>query len=212
MTILVFVIGLNVYLFAAAPKGFFPQQDTGQINGGMRADQSISFQAMQGKLRQLVDIIKDDPAVATVVGFTGGGTGRGRLHVHRPETGLAAHGQGPGRDRPPASAAGQGDGHLAVPQSRAGSAHGRALQQFHLPVHPDQRQPGGPEEMGGETGRPDEAAAGPDRRGHGPGGKRRGNLRVHRQGPRHAAGRASQGYRQCAVQQLRPAPGGDHLR
>ncbi|WEF33689.1 efflux RND transporter permease subunit [Pseudoduganella chitinolytica] len=72
MLILVFVIGLNVYLFAAAPKGFFPQQDTGQLNGGLRADQSISFQAMQGKLRQLVDIIRKDPAVATVVGFTGG--------------------------------------------------------------------------------------------------------------------------------------------
>jgi len=77
MTILVFVVGLNLYLFAAAPKGFFPQQDTGQINGGMRADQSISFQAMQSKLRQLVDIIKDDPAVATVVGFTGGGRAGG---------------------------------------------------------------------------------------------------------------------------------------
>jgi multidrug efflux pump len=72
MLILAFVVGLNVYLYAAAPKGFFPQQDTGQINGGIRADQSISFQAMQGKLRQLVDIIRDDPAVATVVGFTGG--------------------------------------------------------------------------------------------------------------------------------------------
>ena len=72
MLILVAVIGLNVYLFSAAPKGFFPQQDTGQIRGGMRADQSISFQAMQGKLRKLVDIIKRDPAVATVVGFTGG--------------------------------------------------------------------------------------------------------------------------------------------
>jgi multidrug efflux pump len=72
MLILVFVVGLNVYLFSAAPKGFFPQQDTGQINGGIRADQSISFQAMQSKLRQLVNIIKRDPAVATVVGFTGG--------------------------------------------------------------------------------------------------------------------------------------------
>ncbi|MES2263537.1 MAG: efflux RND transporter permease subunit [Pseudomonadota bacterium] len=72
MAILIFVVGLNVYLFSAAPKGFFPQQDTGQINGGMRADQSISFQAMQQKLRQLVNIIKRDPAVATVVGFTGG--------------------------------------------------------------------------------------------------------------------------------------------
>jgi multidrug efflux pump len=72
MLSLVFVIGLNFYLFAAIPKGGFPQQDTGQINGGIRADQSISFQAMQGKLKQLVDIIKSDPDVATVVGFTGG--------------------------------------------------------------------------------------------------------------------------------------------
>ncbi|MFC5548569.1 efflux RND transporter permease subunit [Massilia aerilata] len=72
MLILAFVVGLNVYLFSAAPKGFFPQQDTGQINGGMRADQSISFQAMQQKLHQLVNIIKSDPAVDTVVGFTGG--------------------------------------------------------------------------------------------------------------------------------------------
>lgn len=83
MLILVAVIGLNVYLFSAAPKGFFPQQDTGQIRGGIRADQSISFQAMQGKLRQLVDIIKRDPAVATVVGFTGGSrAGGGFLFVN----------------------------------------------------------------------------------------------------------------------------------
>nr|WP_221403975.1 efflux RND transporter permease subunit [Pseudoduganella umbonata] len=72
MLILAFVVALNVYLFAAAPKGFFPRQDTGQVNGGIRADQSISFQAMQQKLRQLVEIIRKDPAVDTVVGFTGG--------------------------------------------------------------------------------------------------------------------------------------------
>jgi multidrug efflux pump len=72
MLILLAVVALNVYLYIAAPKGFFPQQDTGQINGGLRADQSISFQAMQGKLKQLVDIIRADPAVDTVVGFTGG--------------------------------------------------------------------------------------------------------------------------------------------
>jgi multidrug efflux pump len=77
MLILATVIGLNAYLFIAVPKGFFPQQDTGQISGGLRADQSISFQAIQGKLRQLVDIIKRDPAVATVVGFTGGGRAGG---------------------------------------------------------------------------------------------------------------------------------------
>jgi multidrug efflux pump len=72
MFILLAVIGLNVYLFTAAPKGFFPQQDTGQLNAGLRADRSISFQAMQGKLRQIVGIIRRDPAVDTVVGFTGG--------------------------------------------------------------------------------------------------------------------------------------------
>ena len=70
--ILVAVIGLNVYLFSAAPKGFFPQQDSGQLQGGLRADQSISSQAMGEKLRQVVNIVRRDPAVATVVGFTGG--------------------------------------------------------------------------------------------------------------------------------------------
>ena len=77
MLVLVAVIGMNVYLFIKIPKGFFPQQDTGQINGGLRADQSISYQALQGKLKELVDIIRADPAVDTVVGFTGGGRAGG---------------------------------------------------------------------------------------------------------------------------------------
>jgi multidrug efflux pump len=77
LLILVAVIGLNVYLFSAAPKGYFPQQDTGQIQGGLRADQSISSQALGEKLRQVVAIIHADPAVGTVVGFTGGGRGGG---------------------------------------------------------------------------------------------------------------------------------------
>jgi len=72
LLILALVIALNGFLFVRIPKGFFPQQDTGQIQGGIRADQSISFQAMQDKMRQLVDIIRNDPAVDTVVGFTGG--------------------------------------------------------------------------------------------------------------------------------------------
>ena len=83
MLVLAVVIGLNVYLFITVPKGFFPQQDSGQINGGIRADQSISFQAMQGKLKELVDIIRADPAVDTVVGFTGGGrSGGGFMFVN----------------------------------------------------------------------------------------------------------------------------------
>jgi len=72
LLILALVIGLNGYLFVVVPKGFFPEQDTGQLNGGLRADQSISFQAMKGKLQQILDVVRKDPAVATVVGFTGG--------------------------------------------------------------------------------------------------------------------------------------------
>jgi multidrug efflux pump len=64
---------LNVFLFIVVPKGFFPQQDTGALVGSIQADQSISFQLMQKKLSQFIAIIRKDPAVAHVVGFTGGG-------------------------------------------------------------------------------------------------------------------------------------------
>ncbi|WP_174274668.1 efflux RND transporter permease subunit [Sphingomonas bacterium] len=63
---------LNIFLLVHIQKGFFPEQDTGSLMGGLRADQSISFQDMQTKLTQIVDIIRKDPAVATEVAFTGG--------------------------------------------------------------------------------------------------------------------------------------------
>lgn len=63
---------LNGFLIGVAPKGFFPQQDTGALQGGLRADQSISFTAMREKLTQIVAIVKKDPAVQTVVAFSGG--------------------------------------------------------------------------------------------------------------------------------------------
>jgi multidrug efflux pump len=72
MLILLAVLGLNFYLYDIVPKGFFPQQDTGRLIGSIQADQSISFQLMQQKLTQFVNIVKNDPAVETVVGFTGG--------------------------------------------------------------------------------------------------------------------------------------------
>ena len=73
MLIFFTVLGLNFYLYGVVPKGFFPQQDTGRLTGSIQADQSISFQLMQQKLTQFVTIIKNDPAVDAVVGFTGGG-------------------------------------------------------------------------------------------------------------------------------------------
>lgn len=70
--ILVAVVAMTAWLYVAVPKGFFPQQDSGQLMAGIRADESVSSQAMQKKLRQVVGIIHKDPAVDTVVGFTGG--------------------------------------------------------------------------------------------------------------------------------------------
>jgi len=73
MLVLGAVLALNFYLYDIVPKGFFPQQDTGRMVGSIQADQSISFQLMQQKLTQFVTIVKQDPAVDTAVGFTGGG-------------------------------------------------------------------------------------------------------------------------------------------
>ncbi len=73
MLILLLTVGLNVYLYVLVPKGLFPQQDTGRMIGGIQADQSISFQLMSQKLKDFIKIIRADPAVASVVGFTGGG-------------------------------------------------------------------------------------------------------------------------------------------
>ena len=73
LIILALTIGLNVYLYGTVRKGFFPQQDTGRVIGVVQADQSISFQAMEQKMKDLMAIVQADPAVDTVTGFTGGG-------------------------------------------------------------------------------------------------------------------------------------------
>jgi multidrug efflux pump len=75
--ILLLTIVTNVELYRIIPKGFFPQQDTGRINGAIQGDQSVSFQLMRQKLQQFIDIIRKDPAVEMVVGFTGGGQTNG---------------------------------------------------------------------------------------------------------------------------------------
>ena len=73
VALLLGTIGLNIYLYIAIPKGFFPQQDTGQIQGGIRGDAQSSFQFMKPKLVQVAKIIQSDPAVATVTGSYGSG-------------------------------------------------------------------------------------------------------------------------------------------
>lgn len=72
LALLAGTVALNVLLLSVVPKGFFPEQDTGALMGGIRADQSTSFTLMQQKLRDIVAIIHHDPAVSGVVAFTGG--------------------------------------------------------------------------------------------------------------------------------------------
>jgi multidrug efflux pump len=214
MLILAFVVGLNVFLFAAAPKGFFPQQDTGQINGGIRADQSISFQAMQQKLRQLVNIIKSDPAVDTVVGFTGGSrAGGGFMFINLKPASERAKGE---------------SGQAVIARLRPKLARVTGVQLFLNPVQ-DLR-------MGGrQSNSTYQYTLKSDNRNDlkmwatrlADAMKRQKMLtdvdtdqaengvetyRRHRQGERGAPGHQRARRRQCAVQRLRPAPGRQHLR
>ncbi len=77
----ILTVCVNLYLFAVVPKGFFPQQDTGRINGSIQADQDISFGAISEKMQAFAKIVRDDPAVDTVTAFAGGmgGTNSARM-------------------------------------------------------------------------------------------------------------------------------------
>ena len=85
LLVLLITIGVNVYLIWVVPKGFFPQQDTGRLAGGIQGAQDSSFTAMKQRMARFVDIIKADPAVANVVAFTGSGggttTNTGRMFI-----------------------------------------------------------------------------------------------------------------------------------
>jgi len=74
LVVTILVACLSVFLYIKVPKGFFPQQDTGRIMGGVMASQDISFQSMSEKMQGYVDIVMKDPAVDSVVGFAGGNT------------------------------------------------------------------------------------------------------------------------------------------
>ena len=85
LLLLLITIALNAYLIVVIPKGFFPQQDTGRLAGGIQGAQDSSFVAMRQRMARFVDIIRADPAVANVVAFTGSGggttTNTGRMFI-----------------------------------------------------------------------------------------------------------------------------------
>jgi multidrug efflux pump len=71
--VLLATIAATGFLFMVVPKGFFPQQDNGTVFGGMQGSQDASFQAMQGAAVRINNTVRNDPAVAAVVTFVGGG-------------------------------------------------------------------------------------------------------------------------------------------
>ena len=75
LAVLLITIALNVYLLEVVPKGFVPEEDTGRISGTIIGDQDSSFQAMKERIARFVNIIKSDPAVDAVLGFSGSGAG-----------------------------------------------------------------------------------------------------------------------------------------
>ncbi len=77
LTVAVVTMLATVYLYVVIPKGFFPQQDVGRLNGTLIADQDTSFQAMQRRIVQFADIVRQDPAVDAVMAYAGGGMGGG---------------------------------------------------------------------------------------------------------------------------------------
>jgi len=82
MLLLLATIFLNVFLYITISKGYFPEQDTGQITGNLQTDQSASFQITEKKLKKFMNIIRSDPAIESVVGFTGGSqTNRAELFI-----------------------------------------------------------------------------------------------------------------------------------
>jgi multidrug efflux pump len=123
------------------PKGFFPQQDNGQLMAGIRADQSVSFQAMEAKLRAVVDIIRKDPAVDTVVGFTGGArAGGGFMFVNLKPLGEREKRRG--GHRPAAAPSLQKVTGVSVFLNPVQDLRmGGRSSQFDLPIHPDSATP-----------------------------------------------------------------------
>jgi multidrug efflux pump len=83
LTILVLTVGLNVAVIWKIPTGFFPQQDTGALGGGVQGPQDSSFPAMNDAIQRIEAVIQKDPAVANVIAFTGGGgaTNTGNIFI-----------------------------------------------------------------------------------------------------------------------------------
>ncbi len=149
--VLLGTIALNIWLYISIPKTFFPEQDTGVLMGGIQADQSISFQAMRGKLQDFMKIIRDDPAVDNVTGFTGGSRVNSGMMFITPQATRRTQRNSAANYRPSAREAGERTGGESVPDGGTGYSRWWASVERQLPVHVVIRRPGGTARMGAEN-------------------------------------------------------------
>ncbi len=162
IVVLALTIALNVVLVMHVPKGFFPEQDTGVIFGGVQGAEDTSFTSMDASVKALVDTIKKDPAVAHVNVFTGA-SNHGFIFIalepldKRDASALAVI----GRLRRATSRLPVASAFLQAAQDvRVGGRASNAQYQVHDPGGDERR----PREVGTAPARQDEAAAGIDRR------------------------------------------------
>ena len=219
LVLLIFIatICLNVGLYIIVPKGFFPQQDTGRLIGSLQADQSISFQLMSKKLRQMMNIVRQDPAVENVVGYTGVGSGGGYAQINngnvyvslKPLSQRVGVEQVIARLRPKLAQVPGGRLYLAAVQDlRAGGRQSNAQYQYTL-------QSDNVEDLydvDAQARRRARAQFHRDRREFRPTAERVGELSRHR--PRHHGASRHQpaANRQYAVRRVRSASGLRHLQ
>ena len=148
-------MALNAYLLAVVPKGFFPQQDNGLMTGTIQASQGTSFQAMRQILGEYVGRLRRDPAIDTVVAFTGGGTtaNQARLFISlKPrEERRASADQVIARLRPAFAHDPRGE---PVSPGGAGHSSGRAASERAVSVHPAGRRSEVARDVGAAARRP----------------------------------------------------------
>ncbi len=144
LAVALITMAATIYLYVLIPKGFFPQQDVGRLTGTIQADQDTSFQAMSRRAAQFVDIVKQDPAVETVVAYVGGGGGASALNSARmnvtAEGSLGTNAERRPGDRAPARQARAPARRHALPAGRSGSARRRPAVERAVSVHAARRR------------------------------------------------------------------------
>ena len=85
----------SAWFYVVIPKGFFPEEDIGQIQASTEASEDISFAAMTVLQERVANLVKEDPAVFSVAAAVGGGGGGGNVNTGRLFINLKPRGERP---------------------------------------------------------------------------------------------------------------------